>query len=165
MIKFGHRLGRFIVVAWLAVVVAGCTLPSPAPTLTPLQIQALQTREYEESKEIVFPSVISVFQDLGYIIKSADITTGLVTADSAVKGGSDWDVFLGFQSTIRQTVATAFVERIGKTTRLRLNILQKNSSSSFEGQQHANDTIILDAKIYQNAFERIENAIFVRSSN
>ena len=42
----------------------------PEINLTPLEIQSMQTRTYDEGKEIVFPSVMSVLQDLGYSIKT-----------------------------------------------------------------------------------------------
>jgi hypothetical protein len=38
----------------------------------------LRACEYEKSVDIVFPSVVSVFQDLGYIIKTADKYSGFI---------------------------------------------------------------------------------------
>jgi len=64
-------------------IVAGCVTTPQAPAMTPLEIQAMQTRQYEESYDIVFRSVVSVFQDLGYTIQNADKETGFVQADSA----------------------------------------------------------------------------------
>lgn len=141
----------------------GCVMPT-APTMTPLEIQSLQTREYENEKGIVFTSIVSVFQDLGYTVKSADIDTGFVTAESTAKSDAAMKFWLGITS-VSQTSATAFVERIGEFTRVRLNFVTSNKQSSLYGQTDREDAPILDAPIYQNAFERIENAIFIRSSN
>jgi hypothetical protein len=141
---------------------AACTV-TPRITLTPLEIQNIQTREFENSKEIVFPSVMSVFQDLGYTVKSADINTGFISAESAAKSNSS-SRLLGM-STVLQTAATAFIEKIGKITRVRLNFVTTSKRSYEYGQTDREDTPILDANIYQNAFERIENAIFVRSAD
>ena len=66
---------------------------------------------------------------------------------------------------VSQTKATAFVEQIGSKTRARLNFVEVNQTSSEYGQTSRHDTPILDAKLYQNAFEKIENAIFIRSAS
>jgi hypothetical protein len=152
---------RFTIIG-LVLVLAGCVV-APKSTLTPLEIQSLQTREYENGKDIVFPSVISVFQDLGYTVKSADKDTGLVTAESAANSDATMR-FFGV-SKVTQTSATAFVEKIGKITKVRLNFVTSNKKSFGYGQTDRQDTPILDAEVYKNAFERIENGIFVRSSN
>lgn len=148
---------------FVAALLAGCASGPRAPELTPLEKQSLQTREYEHPKNIVFPSVISVFQDLGYTIRSAEINTGLITADSPTQNTTGfWAAWAGVH-TNAQTAATAFIEEIGGISRVRINFVLRHSSSSSYGQNTANDTPILDAQVYQNAFERIESAIFVRS--
>ncbi len=129
--------------------------------LMPLQIQNIQTREYEKGVDIVFPSVVSVFQDLGYIIKTADKYSGFINAESPSQGKNR---FWGGANTTH-TAATAFIEKIGKITRVRLNFVDIFVKSSDSGSEKRNDTPILDATIYRNAFERIENAIFIRSAN
>lgn len=145
------------------VLLTGCAT-TQAPTLTPLEIQGIQTREYENEKPIVFTSVISVFQDLGYTVKSADKDTGFITAESAATSDAASKFWLGI-SNVSQTSATAFIERIGKITKVRLNFVTSSEKSSAYGQRDREDTPILDAKVYQNAFDRIESAIFVRASN
>jgi hypothetical protein len=146
----------------LTLLISGCAVQK-APELTPLQIQALQTRDYTSTKNVVFPSVISVFQDLGYTIKNADKETGIIMAESAAKSDSTSRLF--GVSSVSQTSATAFVEEIGKITKVRLNFVTVNNKSYGYGQTDREDTPILDAATYQNAFERIENAIFVRKAS
>ncbi|MCG8344481.1 MAG: hypothetical protein MI685_04865 [Chlorobiales bacterium] len=141
---------------------AGCAT-TKTPALTPLEIQSLQTREYEQKIDVVFPSVISVFQDLGYIIKSADKSTGLITAEGSAKSDKTYKFLVG-ESKVSQTSATAFIEEVGKITRVRLNFVNSKKTSSAWGRSDREDTPILEAAIYNNAFERIENAIFVRSA-
>ena len=143
-------------------ILAGC-VAKPAP-LTPLEIQSMQTREFEQDKSIVFASIMSVFQDLGYTIKSADKDTGFITAESASKSDGSSKFWHGV-SKVSQTKGTAFIETIGKITRARLNFVSAIDVSYYRGQTDRNDTPILNAQMYQNAFERIENAIFVRSAN
>ena len=155
------------------VFLAGCT--RPGPTLTPLEIQGLQTREFEHDKAIVFASTMSVFQDLGYIVSSADLDTGLITTESPAT--SDRAAFparftilpelmiWSDVTSVMQTKATAFIEQIGNRSRVRLNFVVTRQASSAHGQTSRQDTPILDATVYQNAFERIANAIFVRAGN
>ena len=52
----------------------------PKPTLTPLQLQSMQTRQFSSSVDRTFASTVSVFQDLGYSITSADKASGLISA-------------------------------------------------------------------------------------
>lgn len=147
----------------VALIVSACAT-TPEPTMTPLEIQAMQTRTYEQPKSVVFPSTVSVFQDLGYTLQSADIATGLVTSESAASSDV-WHRFWTGSSRVEQTRATAFIEEIGDTTSVRLNFVEVDERSSGWGQRDRNDTPILNADIYQNAFERIETAIFVRSGD
>lgn len=141
----------------------GCA--TTAPELTPLEIQSMQTRSFEEDKSIVFGSVVSVFQDLGYQIKSADLATGLITSESPADSVSNWATAFTGMRQVTQTRATAFVEKVGNQVNVRLNFLVMNQLSGGYGQSDRQDQPITDVEIYQNAFERIENAIFVRSDD
>ena len=107
---------------------------------------------------------MSVFQDLGYTIKSANKDTGLITAESAAKSDAASKFWLGI-SDVSQTSATAFIEEIGKMTKVRLNFVTSSKKSYGYGQSDRQDTPILNAEVYKNAFERIGNAIFIRSAN
>lgn len=147
----------------LAFFLVSCASTSE-PTLTPAEIQSMQTRQYEEGKDIVFASVISVFQDLGYQIASADLPTGIITSQSAAANDAAYSFWTGVSKNT-QTKATAFVETIGETTSVRLNFVISTNESFGYGQQRKNEVPVLDSQIYQNAFEKVENAIFVRSSN
>ena len=146
----------------LYIFVTACA--TQGPTMTPLEIQSMQTREYENNKDIVFASVMSVFQDLGYTVASADKDTGFITANSASNSDAASKFWLGM-TNVSQTKATAFIEKIGNLTRVRLNFVNTNKRSSAYGQTDQQDTPVLDTGVYQNAFEKLENAIFVRSSN
>ena len=145
-----------------SVLVTGCMATAKKPAMTPLQIQSLQSREYESKKDIVFPSIISVFQDIGYTITNADIQTGLISAESSSQSDFMSKFWLGM-TQVSQTKATAFVEQIGDKTRARLNFVEIKKSSSGWGQSDREDTPLLDSKLYENAFNKIENAIFMRS--
>lgn len=136
----------------------------PEINLTPLEIQSMQSRAYDKPKDIVFPSVMSVLQDLGYSIKVADINTGLITAESTAKSNLAMKVWLGI-AEVSQTTADAFIEEVQGKTKVRINFINVVKQSSSWGQNDREDKQILDPVPYQNAFEKVENAIFVRSGS
>lgn len=148
-----------------ALILTGCaTAPKQAPTS--LEIQSFQTKEFETTKVTAFGSVISVFQDLGYIVESADKDTGFITASSASSNKTSFWEAVGGMSSSGQTKATAFVEEIRPDfVTVRLNFLDTKQYSGSYGQSSNRDTPILDPKAYQVAFDKIENAIFVRNGN
>jgi hypothetical protein len=148
-----------------AAVVATPAMARKAPELTPMELQSLQSREYQTSKDQVFSSIVSVFQDLGYQINSADIASGLITAGSANKNKTGFfEAIAGMRSSGGSRV-TAFVETMPSgLTRARLNFMNTKNSSSMYGSSSAKDTAVLDPKTYQVAFEHIEEALFERGA-
>ena len=133
------------------------------PSMTPMEIQSIQTRTYSAPESVVFPSVVSVFQDLGYTVRSADAETGFITAESPTSQTTDfWSGMAGISKT-QQTAATAYIESIGGKTSLRLSFVELNNSSGAYGQTARKDVPIHDAALYQNAFSMVENNIFIRS--
>jgi hypothetical protein len=136
-----------------------------APELTPMELQALQSREYQAPKDQVFPSVVSVFQDLGYQISAADITTGFISGGSANKNKTGFlEAMAGMRSSGGSRV-TAFIETMPSgLTRVRLNFMNTKNSSSMYGSSSSKDTPVLDPKTYQVAFEHVEEALFERGA-
>ena len=117
----------YILLPILFVFITGCETTKPKVNLTPLDIQSMQSRSYEHSKDLVFPSVMSVFQDLGYSINSADINTGLITAESAANSDKALKFWLGI-TKVSQTKANAFIEEIGNE-----NIVYTKEDTQFKG--------------------------------
>jgi hypothetical protein len=66
-----------------------CEYFNPPPQMTSLQIQSIQSRTFETSKRVAFDSTITVFQDLGYIINSAEYNTGFITSESPTKASKN----------------------------------------------------------------------------
>lgn len=140
----------------------GCATTKTTPTS--LQLQSFQAKEFETTKNVAFGSVLSVFQDLGYIVASADKDTGFITAASPTDNKTTFFEALGGITSSGQTKATAFIEEIRPGfTNVRLNFVDTKKSSSAYGQNSDQDKPILDPKVYQSAFGKIEDAIFVRS--
>lgn len=144
------------------IVFTGCA-SEERPNLTPMQIQSLQTKQFDTTKPIAFASVISVFQDLGYIVNTADKDTGFITANSPSESHKDW--FFTGNTYSNKTRATAFIEEIYEgNARIRLNFVVVNQTSTAYGQGSQEGEPILDASVYQKAFARIGEAIFARSA-
>jgi hypothetical protein len=157
---------RFVTAALVGVaIVASPTDARKAPQLTPMELQALQSREYQAPKDQVFSSVVSVFQDLGYQIAAADVASGFITAGSANKNKTGFFEALGGMRSSGGSRVTAFIETMPSgMTRARLNFMNTKNSSSMYGSSSSKDTPILDPKTYQIAFEHIEEALFERGA-
>ncbi len=159
------RFKHVFACALCAFVVAAPVEAKKKPQMTPMELQALQSREYETTKEVLFASVVSVFQDLGYQLENADMPSGFITASSATQNRTNLlDAFTGQRSS-GFTRATAFVEGMPNgMSRVRLNFLNSKSSSSAYGQQSKQDKPVLDPQTYKVAWDKIDEAIFVRSA-
>jgi hypothetical protein len=151
-----------------ALLAGGCAMNDAPQTKTSLEIQAYQSRSFEVDKKTAFNSAMSVFQDLGYIVNSANLDTGFITAESPTKGAKGSEAFFSFLAGFRvegRTAVTAFVEEVSpKSAKIRLNFVERKKSSGDYGQQSNRDDPIQDPKIYQSAFDKISDAIFIRSA-
>ena len=135
------------------------------PEMTSLELQALQSHEYETTKEILFASVVSVFQDLGYQLSNADLPSGFITASSPMKNKTSfWDA-LGSSKGSGNTKVTAFVEQMpGGRARVRLNFVNSKTTSGIWGGSSAEDKPILDPMTYKVAWDKIDEAVFTRTA-
>lgn len=131
------------------------------PAMTPLEIQALQSKEFGASKEDTFSAVLSVFQDLGYQVDTADVNSGFITASSATVAKTSFFEAMAGVTASGNTKATATIQKMPDgQTKVRLNFLNKRSESSRYGQQYQNDAQILDPKIYESAWDKIDESLF-----
>lgn len=136
------------------------------PELSSMELQALQSRDYETSKEILFASVVSVFQDLGYQLENADMPSGFITASSAVRNKTGLLDVLAKQTSSGNTRLTAFVESMPSgMARVRLTFLNSKTSSSLWGHQDRQDKAVVDPQTYKVAWDKIDEAIFVRNAS
>lgn len=135
------------------------------PEMTSLELQALQSHEYETTKEILFASVVSVFQDLGYQLSNADLPSGFITASSPMKNKTSiWDA-LGSSRGSGNTKVTAFVEQMpGGRARVRLNFVNSKTTSGMWGGSSAEDKPILEPMTYKVAWDKIDEAVFTRTA-
>lgn len=141
------------------VVLSGCA--RHVPTKTALELQAIQAKEFESTKKAAFASTISVFQDLGYVINSANLETGLITGKSPTKQSVQF--FVG--QVMTDVKATAFVEEITPgRTKIRLNFVASKETSNEYGMKGGEDSPIEDSGMYQDVFIKIQQGIFIRKN-
>jgi hypothetical protein len=130
--------------------------------MTPMELQAIQSREFDVPKEAAFGAVMTVIQDLGYTVQSADVISGFITAASPNENKTNFLEALGGVASSGNTVMTVFILQMpSKFTRIRLNFVNSRSISTSYGQSSRQDKPILDAAVYNNAWERIDEALFV----
>lgn len=163
-----NRLPTALALA-LPLLLAACAMDqtSSAPR-TSLEIQAFQSKQFEVDKKTAFNSTMSVFQDLGYVVNSASLETGFISGESPLKGANGLKAFLENISSMRsegKTAATAFIEEIGPhATKIRLNFVQRDKLLMDRGQQANREHPVMDPQVYETAFNKIGDAIFIRTS-
>ena len=163
----GMKMRKIIgcIIATTLLCFAAPTFAKKQPELTPMQLQAIQQKEFEAEKPTVFAAVMSVLQDLGYTIDSAEMVTGFITASSATTNKTNFFEAMSGVSGSGNTRVTAFCEvRPGNRSRVRLNFVSTKSRSGRYGQSTRQDQPILDPTVYQRAFERIDEAVFVNTA-
>lgn len=151
---------KFKIIAFVLtlLVMAGC---APLPTATPLEIQEMQTREFDADKDAVIAAVLVAWQNKGISIDSVDHKVGFISAsfshsDTNLFGASDFDQKL-----------TAIIKDLPNgRVRLRLNIINtlviKTPGIGFSPPQttrSTGQTIVPEA--YEEAFEEIRAALFI----
>ena len=132
--------------------------------VTGLELQQIQSRDFEVPKGTAFSAVMSVLQDEGYRIGSADKDTGLITGTASTESKTTWMPFVGFGKKKRTPVVSAYIEdRSATLSRIRLNFVMGRYNASQYGSAQG-ERPITDPVVYKDAFEKIEKAIFVRQS-
>ncbi len=153
---------------WL--IAATATLAAGAPsiakkTLNPsgLELQQLQSRDFEADKDMVFGAVMSVLQDSGYRIQAADKDTGLITGVASTKAKTTFVPFVGFGKSKKSPIVSAFIENSAPGhVRARLSFVLAKVKSNGYGAGPEDEEPIYDPSVYKDAFEKIEQAIFIR---
>lgn len=127
-----------------------------------LELQQMQSREFEVPKDVAFAAVMTVLQDSGYRIGSADRDTGLITGAASTNTKMTWLPFIGFGKSKKTPVVSAYIEDRGPAiSRVRFNfVMTKNSANQFGGS--ADEDPITDTAVYTDAFERLNKEVFVR---
>jgi len=140
----------------------GCAA-QPKISQSQMQIRSYQSHEYETTKRVAFDSTMSVLQDAGFIIESADFETGFVTG----KGTTQSRTAVWFGTMNEYVRMTAFVEqRTSTVARVRVNLVESSQRKSVwnEAQDVINEVGVRDPETYQQLFERIDQAVFIKKN-
>jgi len=152
-VKFRPSLYLILIIS-MFLTIQGCQMRPPQPQLNPLQIEAMQTRTFNVDKRVAFNAVVTVFQNLGYIVSQANFNTGFITAQSPKNTN-----FFGNTNSVK---TTAFItETYDHKSKIRINFVTNNMFSGNKGQVTVNDTAVENAQSYINAFNKIRQQIFV----
>lgn len=137
-------------------------LQAGEPALSGMALQQIQAKDFETTSSVAFPAVMTVLQDSGYRILSAQRDTGLITAIGSTASHVIWAPFLGFRSKKQVPQVSVFVEDRGQNlTRIRLNFVMSTGKSD---KAFTDEKPITDPEPYRDAFEKIEKEIFVRQA-
>lgn len=126
-----------------------------------LELQQMQTREFDATIEQAFSATISTFQNYGYLIQSADKSTGMVIAKTSSKASID--SFVGLVKT-EYDKATAFIEQIAKDrVRIRVSIVKYVTASKmgYNGEKEAPRT---NPQVYEDMFTKIQESLFLKKN-
>ncbi|MGY6636284.1 MAG: hypothetical protein ACXIUO_04035 [Erythrobacter sp.] len=130
--------------------------------MTPLELQSIQSREFEAPRDTSFKAVMSVLQDLGYILQSADLPSGFISAVSPTRDRTGLlELFDGSTVSANTAVTATFMSMPSGTTRIRLNFVERRSISGEAGQTTQRDRPVLDPDVYQNAWEKVDETLFM----
>ena len=145
----------FLLVLLLALAglpLAGC---ETTPELSPMQKRQITARVLDGGYENVFRATMTVIQDNGYIIKNADLATGLITAEV---NREEAHLSVAMQNLLfgkvdnRGTIVeiSAVLNKLNdQASEVRLNIQQKTYNAS--GNSVDVDTIY-DQKVFDGLF-------------
>lgn len=148
-------------------VLGGCrseettVMPASLASEPSLALKAIQEREFEKDKQTVFASTVSVLQNIGYTIRSADYNAGLIFADAPkdVDNGSYWLTGVTYAKEVR---LTAFVNAFPRKTIVRLSFVETKTSKSWWSGKSLKESMILEPSVYEQIFDKIGEDIFLR---
>jgi hypothetical protein len=130
-------------ILWLPLL-ASCAAPKPgpdilAPTQEQTRLRSFQTRTFDVAdRQTALRAVLSVLQDLGFIIERANEPLGLVTGARFAEPD--------FNDVVGVTVTVRAVE--GGQTMIRVNAIHNNRP-------------VVDAEPYQRFFAALEKSLFL----
>jgi len=158
---------KIVLLGLVALLATGCIHKPPTPTATPMQVRAIQSREFSTTDDrMVMKAVLNVLQDEGFIAKNAVTDLGLISAmketDVSKRSDQIWgSIFAGPDARwpmMDVIEATANISPFGKSTRVRISFHQRvldnrgATMSTFE---------ITDALIYRDFFAKVDKGLFI----
>lgn len=132
------------------------------PQISAVELEALQTREYEADYTQAFAATIGAFQSYGYVVQSADRETGLVIAKTTSDAGINYMTGL---TRVEYDKATAFLEQVAPgRVKIRVSIVKYVSAKSAYGGGGEKEAMRTRPEVYQNIFGKIDQALFLKKN-
>lgn len=151
---------KFIVLSGMIALAAATPVLAKDAPITGMALQQIQAKDFETTAAIVFPSIMTVLQDAGFRILSADKETGLITAQGSSETKMTYNIWFGVGQKKQSPIVSAFIEQRGPNlTRARLSFVMATGKSR---NAFINEKPVVDPAAYRDAFEKIEKEIFVR---
>ena len=120
-------------------------------------VQRWQTQDFHASKKKTFNAVMTVLQNYGYVIQTADYNTGFITGKSPTQGGG-WG---NQQSTLSVTAFITSTKKKGKKyTHVRLSFV-KHTVTHQHRMSYTDSSQILSTSLYTKTFNAIRQQVFV----
>ena len=145
------------------------------------EIQAIQTRTYQNSYKEVFRVVVSVLQDNKYKVSFTDMNAGLITASGSPQLTENMNQAVAFIPFIGGLLSMAREEKSEtwtvsgtleempnkKDTLVRLVITSDKSKSNIiasASEKMTNEDLTDKPEIYQDLFAKIDKALLLRGA-
>jgi len=147
-----------------AISIIGCSGSNLAVQKTQLQIREFQTRSFDTKDiRLVMKAMINVLQDEGFIIKTANIELGLLSAIKEVEGNRDvmsiGSIIIrdtgGIKSTI--TECSANISEYGNQVKVRVNFQKK----AIDAKGVREVGLVEDERYYQSFFAKVDKSVFI----
>ena len=132
------------------------------PQISAVELEALQTREFEASVTDAFAATIGAFQSYGYTIQSADRDTGIVIAKTT--SNASLNQLIGL-TRVEYDKANAFIEPSSAGhVKIRISIVKHVSATGAYGGGGEKEAMRTKPKVYQDLFTKIEQSLFMRKN-
>lgn len=125
-----------------------------------MEMQAYQSQEFDVAKQPLFDATLSVLQDAGYIIESAELNSGFITGKAPTK--SKMSMMWGAMNQGGKVTATISA-RGDSRSRLRLLFVaySQRKSAWNPAQDVIEENGIAEPEVYRHAFSKISEALFI----
>jgi len=167
------NFNRWIVAGlFLMTLGAGCAREEVDTAETQLQVREFQTRSYDTSNtKMIMKAMVNVLQDEGFIIKTASLELGVLTATKEMEledRSNPWFAILwgrhhgrGGEPTWDKNAVvecSANVSEFGETSRVRVIFQEKKINNLGETSRVQQ---IKDPKYYQEFFAKVSKGVFI----
>ena len=134
------------------------------PPLSPMQLRALQTREYDASFEDAYKAAITALQDKGMQIDSSDYNGGILHAKTG------WQNSFFPQGRFRDVASVTLEPLSPERTLLRISAIRETvhnvpdlQNPAVVTQEHASPNIE-QTEYYQAFFQSVQSEVYRRQS-